>query len=62
MADAVGELGFQAYVTRGVQLHSRLLVFLRTGPYPFLEDRHLVLLPSVKYNIRNILFPREQNE
>lgn len=46
MTDAVGELGFQAYVTRGVQLHSRLLVFLRAGTYPFLEDLHLVLLPS----------------
>lgn len=46
MADAVGELGFQAYVTRSVQLHPRLLVLLRTHPYRFLEDLHLILLPS----------------
>ena len=50
MAGAGGELGFQAYVTRGVQLHSRLLGALRAGPYLVLEGLHLVLLSSAGNN------------
>jgi len=45
VADAIGELGFQAYVACGVQLNPRLLVYLRAHPYRFFEDLHLVLLP-----------------
>jgi len=48
VADAIGELGFQAYVACGVQLDPCLLVYLRTHPYRFFEDLHLVLLPPAE--------------
>lgn len=46
VADAVSELGLEAYVTRGIELDARLLVLLVPRPYRVLQYLHLVSLSS----------------